>query len=287
MADKVWVGDIQEGVPLFRQKAEISPLDHGFLYGYGLFETILIENGIAFFLNEHLERLSKSSKTLQVLESFNNQAFSDLLRQYLNENKVRAGVCRLSITRGFPEKGLNPSFVLSYRQNTYTQEHYQVGFSGVLSPYRKNKKSPLVYHKTLNYLENILALQEARQQGFQEALFTNEHNHLTEGTTSNLFFIIKEKIYTPDLSCGLLEGITRKIICQHILHKGYDLSIGEYTIEDLHQADEAFLSNSVMGIMPLISVNNMIIGKGVPGCLTKKLWTDYQNLQKKYLSQGV
>ena len=215
-------------------------LDEGYSFGLGLFETILLYNGKPVFLAEHLARINKSITELELkIEKLKkNEVF-----QYLNNNKniLEYEVLKIVLS----EK--NRLFLK--REYTYTEKDYQKGFSLNISKVGRNKSSIFTFHKTLNYGDNILEKRKSKKLGYDEPIFLNSKNQITEGATSNIFVVVGDKIYTPKLSCGLLNGIVRQYIISN-----YDVIETEIDLEFLNNADEIFLTNSLFGIM---LVNNL------------------------------
>ena len=237
-------------------------LDEGYSFGLGLFETILLYNGKPVFLDEHLARINNSIENLALnidkLEK--NEVF-----QYLNNNKNTLEYEVLKIV--LSEK--NRLFLK--RKYTYTEKDYQRAFSLNISEVRRNESSVFTFHKTLNYGDNILEKRKSKKMGYDEPIFLNSKNQVTEGATSNIFMIVEDKIYTPKLSCGLLNGIVRQYIVSN-----YDVIESEIDIEFLNNADEIFLTNSLFGIMP---VNNLEKKVFKSQKISKEIFSHY----KKYL----
>ncbi|MFZ5752928.1 MAG: aminotransferase class IV [Bacillota bacterium] len=270
------VGKIVKGALVINKEPVVSCWDQGLLYGYGIFETMRVYRGRVFALNPHLKRLAKSCSQLGIS---NNLPLEDMATRIQEYAKVMgAGAIRLTITKGNPSRDIDSMFILTWRDLIYSSQDYEEGFSAIISPVRKNQTSPLVYHKTLNFMDNILAIEEARRLGSREALFLNINHHLTEGTMSNLFFLKNGFLHTPAITCGLLGGITRRIVIDLAVTRGYRVVEDQYFLEDLLGADEAFLTNSLMEIMPLVKVDGRAIGHGKPGKVTVELLRHYQML---------
>ena len=210
-------------------------LDEGYSFGLGLFETILFYKGKPIFLDEHLARINKSITDLELkIEKLKK----DEVFQYLNNNKNTLEYEVLKIV--LSEKNR----IFLKREYTYTEKDYQKGFSLNISKVRRNESSIFTFHK-----DNILEKRKSKKLGYDEPIFLNSKNQITEGATSNIFVVVEDKIYTPKLSCGLLNGIVRQYIISN-----YDVTEKEIDIEFLNNADEIFLTNSLFGIMP---VNNL------------------------------
>ena len=237
-------------------------LDEGYSFGLGLFETILLYNGKPVFLDEHLARINESIENLALnidkLEK--NEVF-----QYLNNNKNTLEYEVLKIV--LSEK--NRLFLK--REYTYTEKDYKKGFSLNISEVRRNESSIFTFHKTLNYGDNILEKRKSKKLAYDEPIFLNSKNQITEGATSNIFVVVGDKIYTPKLSCGLLNGIVRQYIVSN-----YDVIEKEIDIEFLNNADEIFLTNSLFGIMPVSNLEKKIFKSQE---ISKNILQNY----KKYL----
>lgn len=175
-------------------------LDEGYSFGLGLFETILLYKGKPVFLDEHLARINKSIIDLDLNI---DKLEKDEVFQYLNNNKNTLEYEVLKIV--LSEK--NRLFLK--REYTYTEKNYEKGFSLNISEVIRNESSIFTFHKTLNYGDNILEKRKSKKMGYDEPIFFNSKNQITEGATSNIFMVVEDKIYTPKLSCGLLNGIVR------------------------------------------------------------------------------
>lgn len=215
-------------------------LDEGYSFGLGLFETILLYKGNPVFLDEHLARINKSIEDLALNI---DKLEKDEVFQYLNNNKNTLEYEVLKIV--LSEK--NRLFLK--REYTYTEKDYEKGFSLNISEVIRNESSIFTFHKTLNYGDNILEKRKSKKLAYDEPIFLNSKNQITEGATSNIFVVVEDKIYTPKLSCGLLNGIVRQYIISN-----YGIIETEIDLEFLNNADEIFLTNSLFGIMP---VNNL------------------------------
>ena len=237
-------------------------LDEGYSFGLGLFETILFYKGKPIFLDEHLARINKSITDLELkIEKLKK----DEVFQYLNNNKNTLEYEVLKIV--LSEK--NRLFLK--REYTYTEKDYQRAFSLNISEVRRNESSIFTFHKTLNYGDNILEKRKSKKMGYDEPIFLNSKNQITEGATSNIFVIVQDKIYTPKLSCGLLNGIVRQYIISN-----YDVIEKEIDIKFLNNADEIFLTNSLFGIMPVSNLEKKIFK-------SQKLGKNILQNYKKYL----
>lgn len=225
----------------------ISPLNEGFFYGYGLFETIKVYEGKMFFLKEHMERMKKSVDVINLKFIYDEEVIKSYCRELIKKNKLKNGGIRISYSKNNNDFWL----LITTRQNTYTEENYKTGSKLCFADIKRNPYSPIVYLKSNNYLENLLERQRAKELGFDESIFFNINQRVCEGTISNVFFIKNKTVYTPSIECGILSGILRNKVIEIINNLDLKLSIGEYEKQDLYNADEIFLTNSLMDIMPV------------------------------------
>ncbi len=216
-------------------------VDNGFFFGKGVFETILIKDE-PVFLYEHIKRLNKGIKFLNIGEEVSEYKIINLIEEFNIRN------CALKIV--VTEKNI----VLITRSISYKSGDYLRGFSLKISKINRNSKSKLTYLKSLNYLENILEREETIKNGYDEAIFLNENGFLAEGSMSNVFIIKDNKIFTPSIKCGLLPGVVRGFLV-----KEYDVIEKEITLEELLTADEIFITNSLLGIMGISKIENRIL----------------------------
>jgi len=269
-------------------EAKLSPFDHGFLYGYGLFETMRAYNGTIFRLDRHLARLYRSAKTLGIAFKPGSLDLQKACYDTLEANKLTEARLRLTLSAG--EGDMTPNldtcsgitvFIAARRLVTLPPESYQSGFSAILSSLRRNSQSPLSQLKSTCYLENVLAKQEARAAGVDEALILNERGLVAEGSTSNIFLIKGKLLVTPSLKSGVLPGITRETVLELARYLGLEAVEREVQLDKLAEVKEAFLTYSILEIMPLTRFGNEPIGPGRPGVLTKQLMSTYKELVDK------
>lgn len=229
--------------------------DDGYQFGLGAFETIAVYKGKALFLKEHLERLNKALYFLDIKRLIREEDLKD----YLKNKTTDYYALKIIVS----EKNT----IIKEREIPYNENHYKKGFEIDISKIRRNHTSPFVFHKTLNYGECIMEKRLAKELNVDEMLFLNMNDEICEGTTSNIFFIKEEKLYTPKLSCGLLKGILRDYIL-----KTYDVNETIITPFDISYFDECFVTNSLMGIMPVHRLAEKTFGKRKE---TTKILNDY------------
>lgn len=211
--------------------------DEGYQFGLGVFETISVEHQVPVLLSWHLERLRHSLKELGIQQNIGES----YVRAWLSAHPGESQALKIMAS---PE-----NLILTIRPNPYTPEQAAAGFSLSYSHVFRNETSPLVRHKTLNYGDCILEKRRAREQGADELIFCNSRGEICEGTTTNIFFVRHGQIYTPPVSCGLLPGVLRRFILEH-----YPVHEQILRREDALEMEECFVTNSLMGVMPVNSL---------------------------------
>ncbi|UOO37431.1 aminotransferase class IV [Oscillospiraceae bacterium CM] len=219
-------------------------LDSGYSFGRGVFETILVKEK-PLFLTRHLERLHSGLHVLNVKNDVSEQGILDLLARHDIKN------CVLKIIA--TEKNI----VLTTRDNPYRAEDYKHGFKVRLSHLRRNAHSHTTYIKSLNYSDNLLEREKAAEAGYDEVLFFNTSQELSEGSVSNVFIVQNGKLMTPNVACGLLDGIVRRWVTEN-----FEVSEDRLMIDTLMTAQEVFLTNSIMGVMPVTAIGGTVFGLG-------------------------
>ncbi len=271
----------------------ISPFNRGLLYGDGVFETLRTYGGRAFRLDRHLTRLAEGLRILRINSWWKRDEIEIALCELLRINKLSDASARITVFRGDgdgpePEQDVRASILVSVKPGDYYREDdYEKGFRAYLTTIRRNIYSPLSRIKSLNYLDNILGRLEARDHNAREALFLNTEGRVAEGAVSNIFIIKDNKLITPPVDVGILPGITREAVLEIAEQVVQETGERAFSVEELLHSDEAFLTNSIMEIMPLTFVNDKPIGKGTPGPVTKKLLDRYRHLVRKELELSV
>ena len=261
-------------VPLVN--AKVSILDRGFLYGDGVFETMRSYSGKVFQLERHIDRLLISLKILRIKIPYTKNKLCLLVDRALRLNKLNNAYIKLLVTRGVTPGGIDipkttkPTLLIYVSPlGGIAEGIYKKGIKINFACVDKNEKSFIARIKSLNYLDNILARAEARDGGFDEAVFVNAKGNVAEATTSNIFMVKRSTLITPPLRAGLLPGITRQVVIQ-IIKKYFRNKICEKNIkpDDLFNADEIFLTNSILEIVPVVKLGRKRIGTGKPGIFT-------------------
>lgn len=214
-------------------------LDDGYQFGLGAFETIAINDGALMFLDRHLDRMANTLEFLKI----ENRVTKQEIAEYLKDNQLTEGGLKIMVSQ--------KNTIFSHRDNPYKSESYEKGAVMDFGGFRRNETSPLICHKTLNYGECILENRNAKARGLDEIIFLNTKGEICEGTVSNIFFVKEGTIYTPAKSCGLLPGVVRDFVLEH--GPAIETVIRP---EDVESYDECFITNSLMGIMPVRRLEN-------------------------------
>ena len=248
----------------------IDPTDRGLTLGDGVFETIAVRSGHILRLNAHLSRLNHGASILGIKPPMVDVDIISALDSVVRANAINNGALRLTLTRGPSLRGLIPpqiplpSLIITAANNTPDFDAVRCVSAVIVSGTRCNEHSPLSRIKSLNYLDNILALKEAREKGVEDALLLNCAGKLTSASSSNLFAVLCGKLVTPPRSDGCLGGVMRADVIRDL--NGVEKS---FTPSDLAEASEAFLTNC-LSVRPLISVDGKTIGDGQIGVVTQQ-----------------
>lgn len=241
----------------------------------------MVEGKQPVFLAAHLERLAAGAGILRLTLPWPREELAAAVAETVRANALQDGYLRLTITRG-PGEGWRldtcrePTLlIVPFTHVPYGEADYARGFAAVISRWRRNQHSPLARVKSLNYLENILAKDEALAQGVQEAILLNLDGRVAEGSMSNVFIIRDGCLVTPLVAEGLLPGVTRRYVLELAPMAGLEAQENLLPPGELATAPEAFLTSSLMGIMPLTKIDGQPVGGGSPGPLTRKLMQAY------------
>ena len=259
--------------------AKVSVFDHGLLYGDGVFEGIRSYNGRVFMLDEHIERLFRSAKAIDLKIPLTREGVARAVVRTCLANRVINGYVRLIVTRGVGSLGLNPYncakpqiIVIAGTIQLYPKKLYDDGLSIVtVGTIRNHTESINPQIKSLNYLNNILAKIEAINCGCQEAVMLNPQGFVAEATGDNIFVVRGNTLLTPPAWCGTLEGITRNVVMRLAAESGMTVREDVLTRYELYTADEVFLTGTAAEVIPVVTIDRRSIGAGKPGKATRAL----------------
>jgi branched-chain amino acid aminotransferase len=266
-----------------RRQAAIAVMDYGFLYGYGLFETMRAYNGEVFRLEDHLRRLSTSAKILGI--PVKTKELKSAVAQTIKANRLASARVRIAVSAGEGEMNADPAtcqsptvLIIAQKYTPYPESVYEKGLRAVVSSIRRNSQSPLSRLKSASYLESISAREEARKAGAEEAICLNDKGFLAEASMSNIFIVSGGLLRTPGRDSGILRGITRRIVLELASQLGISSREEDIRPEELFEAEEAFLTNSLIEVMPLTEVDGRKIGSGKRGAVTGAILKAYRKL---------
>lgn len=261
------------------REAKISVFDHGLLYGDGVFEGIRAYAGRLFMLEEHIERLFRSARAIDLTPPLSSAALQEAVAWTCRANGIRDGYVRLVVTRGEGNLGLNPYtcrrpqvIIIAGRIQLYPPSVYREGLRLVTVGTPRNLPEALNPRiKSLNYLNNILAKIEAINAGALEAIMLSPQGFVAEATGDNVFVVYGQTLVTPPACAGILEGITRGVVMRLARDEGYEVAERMMSRYDLYNADEVFLTGTAAEVIGVASVDRRKIGLGRPGPTTLKL----------------
>lgn len=263
----------------------ISTKERGFLYGDGIFETLRSYSGNPFKLTEHLNRLRSSAQKLKIPFVFTDEYFRNALQILMRKNRITDTYIRITLSRGSGSQGLvvpgnsEPTLLIVVKPLTpYPKELYEKGMSIIVSKTKRSTSCPISCHKTTNLLTTILIKEEVKNRSADDALLLNTNSEVIECTVSNIFMVKDKSVITPPLDTNILPGITRKTVLKICKSMNIHAKEERFGVEALLNADEVFMTNSLMEIMPISKVENNEIGKSVPGGMTTTLLNAYKAL---------
>ncbi|MGP4075813.1 branched-chain-amino-acid transaminase [Halobacillus sp. K22] len=269
-----------------KNEAVVSVYDHGFLYGDGVFEGIRVYEGNIFKLDEHLNRLYDSAKSIMLQMPYEKEEMKEIIAETVRKNQLETAYIRVVVSRGMGNLGLDPSscsnprvVVIAEALALFPKELYERGVRLASVSSRRNRPDVLPPQvKSLNYLNNILVKMEANQAGVDEALMMNDQGYVTEGSADNIFIVKNSTIYTPPTYLGALEGITRNAIIDLANEKGYEMKEQPFTRHDVYVADEVFLTGTAAEVIAVVEVDQRPVGDGKPGVVTNHLLSEFRKI---------
>lgn len=275
-----------------KQDAKISVYDHGLLYGDGVFEGLRSYGGKVFRLDEHLDRLWNSARVLCLEIPLSKSALARAVDETLSVNGIKDGYIRLVVTRGAGTLGLDPNrtsdpqvIIITDHIALYPDEFYENGLEIVTASTIRNHPAALNPRiKSLNYLNNILAKIEGLKAGCVEALMLNHKGEVAECTGDNIFLVAGGELRTPPTDAGILAGITRQVVMDLARAAGITVKEMSLTRHDVYIADECFLTGSAAEVIPVVKIDDRVIGDGHPGPVTRDLMAKFHDATRN--SQG-
>ena len=270
--------------------AAISPLDHGFLYGYGVYETLRTYDKVPFLFDRHMKRLRASAAAVFLPVPVDDV---EMLKRIESTMAAVPGLqeayIRILLTRGAgdfsydPKASNEPTLVLVVKNFPEpTREKFEKGIKvAFVSIMRNHPASVDPRIKSNNLLNNALAMQEALAKGAEEALLKNHRGEIAECAQSNVFMVRNGAALTPPLDAGLLAGITREFVFEAGKACGVPVSETVLRQEDLLGADEVFITGTTRELTPVVTIDNHLIGNGRPGPITQRLLETFRAMARQ------
>ncbi len=278
---KVWLnGELADA-----QAACVSPADHGFLVGDGVFETLRCYDCVPFALRDHLGRLAAGASALRLAtpppELLEEAAFAVIEANGLSDARMR-----ITLTSGAGPPGLlrgdGDSTVLV---SAIPLARWPAAATGIVSRWARDEDSPLSGVKTISLVESVMALTEASAKGTTEAILLNRRGNVCEATTANVFAVRDGRVETPALDSGCLAGITRDRVLRLCAELGLGGVETELPAAVLEEADELFLTSSTREVQPLVELDGRPVGTGSPGDITRRLADAYTAMVRAWLAE--
>ena len=255
------------------EQALVSAYDHGFLYGDGVYETLRTYGGVPFLLEGHLKRLRRSADMIRISWADLPVDPAEELRRALVAAGNSESLVRLALTRGSGPFGYDrtrcqkPNFLVYVEPfEPPSPQLYEEGATARIVSVRRNPTSALDPHiKSMNLLNNILAAMEAFEHGADEAFMLNLLGNVAESCSANIFIVRDGKVLTPPLSAGILDGLTRAHLLDLCRQEGIPAEETDFRGEDIHSAEECFVTSTTREVMPIARVDGRAVGQGKPG----------------------
>lgn len=261
--------------------APVLPIDErGANFGDGVYEVIRFYQGKAFMLDEHLQRLTKSAAEIRLQLPYTLGEIASYIRHGVELSGLLEAQVYLQITRGIAvREHLFPDVPASMTMTIRPIDPVsgEIKERGVSTISLTDERWMNCHIKSLNLLPNLLAKQTAHEAGCHEAILIRD-GHVTEGSSSNMFIVKDGKVLTPPLSRFILAGITRQAVLQLLTKHAIPYAERQFSLEELKQADEVFMTSTSVEVLPIVTVDGQDIGTGKPGEITKRLHTYFQEL---------
>ncbi len=259
--------------------ARIPAMDHGFLFGDSIYEVIRTRGGRPVAFAQHVERLRHSAQATYLQLPWTDAEISARIRAAVVASKFPESYVRLVVSRGvgpmtlLPDACEKPSMIVYVMPLVLpNDEEFDRGASVVVPARLRNDRRALApAAKTGNYLNNVLALVEAKRAGGDDAVMLNTEGDVTEATTANVFWAAGGEVRTPSLECGILAGITRTLLIWTMRQDGIPVVEGRFTADEFRACDEAMLTGTIRGVSPVVRIDGRQVGDGRPGPLTRRI----------------
>lgn len=265
---------ILNGEMIERSEAKVDVEDRGYQFGDGVYEVIRVYNGKMYTATEHLNRFVKSSESIGITLPYTQEQLTKLLEELIVKNNLQVGTIYMQITRGisprnhaFPTENVTPSLVAYTKEVARPVDNLKTGVKTILTEDIRWLRCDI---KSLNLLGNLLAKQKAAVEGCFEAI-QHRSEDITEGSLSNIFIVKNGIVITHQSDNLILKGITKDVILQVCASNNIEVEERIFTLDELADADEVFLSSTTAEVMPIIEVDGKSVAAGFPGPVTRRL----------------
>jgi D-alanine transaminase len=265
---------ILNGELINRSEAKVDIEDRGYQFGDGVYEVIRVYNGKMFTLKEHLNRFVRSSDSIGIAIPYTAEHLTEMLKGLIVKNNLQTGIIYMQITRGaaprnhaFPTGNVIPTLVAYTKELNRPVGNLKSGVTTILTEDIRWLRCDI---KSLNLLGNLLAKQKASEKGCFEAI-QHRGNEVTEGSSSNIFIVKNGVIITHESNHFILKGISKDVILQICSEKGISVKERTFSLAELEQADEVFLSSTTAEVMPIVEINGNKVNGGAVGPITRTL----------------
>jgi len=286
MGDLAWINGEISAI----DEARVSFLDHGYFFGYGVYEVFKIYRGIPFAVEEHLDRLENSMKEIRIVPDFTREKLKKYISDLIDQSGLSDAVFYLQVTRGTGPRNhgilKNPKPCLTMFVSglpPFPEEKRKKGIKAIIL---KDERWAKPYIKTLNLLPNSLARQTAEEQGAQEAILERENGYISEAASSNVFTVFGDTIVTSPTDGKILAGISRSIVLRIVAKHHLQFREDYFTAEELRKADEVFITNTGSEVLAVTCLDGKPVGNGEPGPITEQLYSLFMEEVHQYIEEN-
>jgi D-alanine transaminase len=285
MPDLAWInGEICD-----LYKAKVPFLDHGYFFGYGVYEALKVYEGKPFAVEEHLDRLEKSMKEIRIRPDFTREELKVIINKLIAESGLQDAMVYLQVTRGIGPRNhaalKNPKPSLTMFVSYLPPTPNNIRRDGAKAIILKDERWAHPFIKTLNLLPNVLAKQIAEENGAYEAILVRENGFISEAASSNVFAVFDDTIVTPPTDGKILAGISRMVVLRIIDKYGLKFKEDYISVEQLKLADELFITNTGAEVLPITNLDGNQIGEGKPGPVSQRLFKLFRKEVREYLDK--
>jgi D-alanine transaminase len=258
--------------------AQVHIEDRGYQFADGVYEVCEVRGGQIVDLPHHMTRLQRSLGELRIAKPMPLTSLSVVIHEVVRRNRISYGIVYLQITRGvarrdhaFPKPGVKPALVVTARALNMAKNEATAG-QGIAVVTMPENRWPRVDIKSVSLLPNVLAKQQAREQGANEAWFVDTDGFVTEGAATNAWIVTGQgQVVTRSADHGILAGVTRKVLIEALAALQVKLDIRPFTVEEAYAAKEAFVTASTQIVMPVVKIDDQTVGNGKPGPIAMRL----------------